>query len=117
MDDPVKILLDMKDETVSAKYIAPIAGKSVSVIVYMAKHGLWDHDKDGNFLISGKGKNAHVLFFRKDFLRKHGFLDPDPEKPTAEQLLMRMIEVQMDTNMLLAQLLNKNTAGAATPTE
>jgi hypothetical protein len=117
MDDPVKTLLDMTDETIGPKYIAPITGQSVSVIVYMVKHGLWDPDKNGNYIISGKSKNAHVRFFRKDFLRKHGFLDPDPEKPTTDQLLMRMIEVQMDTNMLLAQLLDKKTAGAATPTD
>ena len=113
MVDPVQVLMDMKDETVSAKYLAPIVKMSESVIVKYAKEGKWDQDKLGKFVISG----GHVKFFRKDFLQKCGFLEPEKAEPTVEQLLMRVIQLLMDMNWLLAERLNEKTADAATPTD
>ncbi len=117
MNDPVKVLMEMTDEVVSAKYLAPILHMDPSVIVKYAKDGTWNQERNGGFVISGEGPGAHVKFKRVDFLRKWGFLEPEKEEPTIEQLLMRLIEVHMDTNMLLAKLLDKKTAGAATPTD
>ena len=107
--DPVRHLMAMNSEVVSAKYIAPIVKMSESVIVKYAKDGTWDQDKLGKFVISG----GRVKFFRKDFLQKCGFLEPEPEKKTVEQLLQEMI-----THLLIIEkLLNEKTAGAATPTD
>ena len=66
MSDQVKALMEMTDETVSAKHIAPILKMSPSVIVKYAKDGTWDADRLGKYVISG----GHVKFFRKDFLQK-----------------------------------------------
>lgn len=118
MVDPVQVLMDMKDETVSAKYLAPILKMPPDRIVHYAKTGKWDIKKWGNFIISGDDpKTSHVKFFRKDFLQKCGFLEPEKEAPTVEQLLMRVIQLLMDMNWLLAERLNEKTAGAATPTD
>jgi hypothetical protein len=113
MNDPVKVLMEMTDETVSAKHIAPILKMNPSVIVKYAKDGTWDADRLGKYVISG----GHVKFFRKDFLQKCGFMEPEKEAPTVEQLLMRVIQLLMDMNWLLAERLNEKTAGAATPTD
>lgn len=116
MNDPVKALMEMTDETVSAKYIAPILKMSPSVIVKYAKDGTWDADRLGNYVISG----GHVKFFRKDFLQKCGFMEPEKEEPTVEQLLTDLIKICDYTNTLLALLLNytkEKTAGAGTPTD
>lgn len=85
--DAVRNLLAMTDEVVPAKYIAPIVRMSESVIIKYAKEGTWDQEHLGKYVISGN----RVKFFRKDFLVKCGFLDPDPEAKTAEQLLMEML--------------------------
>ena len=111
--DAVRHLMTMNSEVVSAKYIAPILKMSESVIVKYAKDGTWDQDKLGKFVISG----GHVKFFRKDFLQKCGFLEPEKAEPTVEQLLMRVIQLLMDMNWLLAERLNEKTADAATPTD
>ena len=126
MSDPVKVLMEMTDETVSAKYIAPILKMSPSVIVKYAKDGTWDADRLGNFVISG----GHVKFFRKDFLVKCGFMEPEKEKPTMDQLLKELvIRLKVVQNAILCMmsdeqrlnlattLLNEKTAGAATPTD
>ncbi len=113
MSDPVKALMEMTDETVSAKHIAPILKMNPSVIVKYAKDGTWDADRLGKYVISG----GHVKFFRKDFLQKCGFMEPEKEEPTVEQLLQRVIQLLMDMNWLLAGRLNEKTAGAATPTD
>jgi len=85
--DAVRNLLAMTDEVVPAKYIAPIVRMSESVIIKYAKEGTWDQEHLGKYVISGN----RVKFFRKDFLVKCGFLDPDPEVKTAEQLLTEML--------------------------
>ena len=87
MSEAVRHLMAMTDETVSAKYIAPILRMAESVIIKYAKDGTWDQEHLGKYVISGN----RVKFFRKDFLVKCGFLDPDPEVKTAEQLLMEML--------------------------
>ena len=106
MNDPVKVLMEMTDETVSAKYIAPILKMNPSVIVKYAKDGTWDADRLGKYVISG----GHVKFFRKDFLQKCGFMEPEKAEPTVEQLLQRVIQLLMDMNWLLAERLNEKTA-------
>ena len=126
MNDPVKVLMEMTDETVSAKHIAPILKMNPSVIVKYAKDGTWDADRLGNFVISG----GHVKFFRKDFLVKCGFMEPEKEKPTMDQLLKELvIRLKVVQNAILCMmsdeqrlnlattLLNEKTAGAATPTD
>ena len=69
MVDHVQVLMDMKDETVSAKYLAPIVKMSESVIVKYAKDGVWPLTIC-NYIVSG----SHVKFFRIDFLRKGGWI-------------------------------------------
>jgi len=88
ISEPVRLLMAMTDETVSAKYLAPILKMSESVIVKYAKDGTWDQDNLGKFVISG----GHVKFFRKDFLIKCGFMEPEPEGPTMEQLLTEILQ-------------------------
>ena len=129
MVDPVHVLIDMKDETVSAKYLAPIVKMSESVIVKYAKEGKWDQDKLGKFVISG----GRVKFFRRDFLQKCGFIPKDEPKRTVEDLLDE-ISTKMDLLLgAITALMNqpqrrefvetwadpedKKTAGAATPTD
>lgn len=88
MSEAVRNLMAMSDETVSAKYIAPILRMAESVIIKYAKDGTWDQEHLGKYVISGN----RVKFFRKDFLQKCGFIEPDPEEKTAEQILMEMLE-------------------------
>ena len=119
MSDPVKVLMEMTDETVSAKYIAPILKMNVRVIVKYAKDGTWDADRLGNYVISG----GHVKFFRKDFLQKCGFIEPESEGPTTEQLLAEILQgVKLICNYILLKvreekLKDEKTAGAGTPTD
>ena len=120
MVDPVQVLMDMKDETVSAKYIAPILKMNPSVIVKYAKDGTWDADRLGNFVISG----GHVKFFRKDFLQKCGFLEPEKEEdPTTEmlQMLGKLLEGQTTImralRIMIDYQIKEKTAGAGTPTD
>ena len=113
MNDPVKVLMEMTDETVSAKYIAPILKMNPSVIVKYAKDGTWDADRLGKYVISG----GHVKFFRKDFLVKCGFMEPEPEWPSAEKMLAQIWEALMDIRILLKAIANEKTAGAGTPTD
>lgn len=109
----VQRLIDMEDEMILARDIAPIIHVKPDVIIKYVKTGQWDADRLGNYVISGD----HVKFFRKDFLQKCGFLEPEKEAPTVKQLLMRVIQLLMDMNWLLAERLNEKTAGAATPTD
>lgn len=111
--DPVRHLMAMNSEVVSAKYIAPIVKMSESVIVKYAKDGTWDVDRLGNFVISG----GRVKFFRKDFLQKCGFLQPDPEKPTQEEMFWKIWELLADIRILVKAIANDKTADAATPTD
>lgn len=88
MSEAVRNLMAMSDETVSAKYIAPILRMAESVIIKYAKEGTWDQEHLGKYVVSGN----RVKFFRKDFLQKCGFIEPDPVEKTAEQILMEMLE-------------------------
>jgi hypothetical protein len=109
-NEMVRRLIEMTDETVSAKDIAPIIRMNPSVIVKYAKDGTWDRDRNGDFIISGEGPNAHVKFKRLDFLRKWGFLEPEPEKedPTDEILKMlgNLLEGQSTIMRALQLILN-----------
>ena len=57
MVDHVQVLMDMKDETVSAKYLAPIVKMSESVIVKYAKE-----ESSVHVTLSGEDQTAAVLF-------------------------------------------------------
>ena len=88
----VRQLMEMTDETVSAKWLAPILKMSPSVIIKYAKDGTWDQDNLGKFVISG----GHVKFFRKDFLQKCGFMEPEKEEAADEKQEMRdMIQIHL----------------------
>lgn len=113
MSEAVRNLMAMSDETVSAKYIAPILRMAESVIIKYAKDGTWDQEHLGKYVISGN----RVKFFRKDFLQKCGFIEPDPEYPSTEQMLQQIWEAMMDIRILLKAIANEKTAGAGTPTD
>ena len=132
MSEAVRHMMAMTDETVSAKYIAPILRMSESVIVKYAKDGTWDADRLGNFVISGD----RVKFFRRDFLQKCGLMDPDAEEPTDHQLMVALVDALtaiLEGQRMLLQLIDeqndllhavqdpfyriKKTAGAGTPTD
>ena len=147
MSDPVKALMEMTDETVSAKHIAPILKMNPSVIVKYAKDGTWDADRLGKYVISG----GHVKFFRKDFLVKCGFMEPEKEEQMDEKqevrdmvqlkqlegmqlicktliglgntlhLILNMLDCMMTPEQRLIYEIryadNKKTAGAGTPTD
>ena len=85
MSEAVRHLMAMTDETVSAKYIAPIVKMSESVIVKYAKDGTWNLCR---YVVSGN----RVKFFRLDFLEKCGFIDKEQEGPTTEQLLTEILQ-------------------------
>jgi hypothetical protein len=72
------------------------------VIIRYAKTGQWDQDAWGNFIISGEGKNAHVKFFRMDFLQKCGFVEK--KKSTNEQILERLAALNEGVEMICQML-------------
>lgn len=113
--EPVRQLMAMNAEVVSAKYLAPILHMSESVIIKYAKDGTWDSDRLGNYVISG----GHVKFFRRDFLQKCGFMEPEKEAPTVEQLLAEILQgVKLICGYIHLKVQEeKKTAGAATPTD
>ena len=80
MSEAVRHLMAMTDETVSAKYIAPIVKMSESVIVKYAKDGTWNLCR---YVVSGN----RVKFFRRDFLEKCGFVDPEKKDDPMEEAL------------------------------
>ena len=67
--DPVRNLMAMTDEVVSAKHIAPILGMKTETIIKKAKDGNWDRGVC-NYITSGN----RVKFYRIDFLRKGGWI-------------------------------------------
>ena len=129
ISEPVRHLMAMTDETVSAKYLAPILKMSESVIVKYAKDGTWDQDNLGKYVISG----GRVKFFRKDFLEKCGFVDPEPEETTVKDLLSEILRQLKNLNKMTLHTMtpfqklafagklmkeeDKESAGAATPTD
>ena len=111
----VQRLIDMEDEMILARDIAPIIHVKPDVIIKYVKTGQWDADRLGNYVISGD----HVKFFRKDFLQKCGFLDPEKEAPTVEQLLAEILQgVKLICGYIHLKVQEeKKAAGAATPTD
>ena len=107
--EAVRHLMAMHEEVVAAKYLAPILHMDPSVIVKYAKDGTWNQDTLGKFVISG----GHVKFFRKDFLQKCGFMEKEPDKPTVEELLYRIIQLMTDMNWMLIDLLKDRQRGNA----
>ena len=87
MSEAVRHLMAMTDETVSAKYIAPILKMSESVIVKYAKDGTWDQEHLGKYVISGN----RVKFYRRDFLIKGGFMEPEKEEQNDHMLLKELV--------------------------
>ena len=83
----VQRLIGLEDEMIFAKDIAPVLHMKPDVIIKYVKDGTWDHDRLGNYMISGD----RVKFFRKDFLQKCGFIDPDPEEPTERDVILAAI--------------------------
>lgn len=78
MDDATKFprfapevydLMNMDDDVVPAKAIAPIIHTHPSVMIKKAKDGTWDRNVC-NYIVSGRC----VKFFRIDFLRKGGWI-------------------------------------------
>lgn len=125
----VQRLIDMEDEMILARDIAPIIHVKPDVIIKYVKTGQWDADRIGNFVISGD----HVKFFRKDFLVKCGFMEPEKKESRTDQLILKqlidlnegmtmicqMLTLMMEPYQLdvLQELIDKKTAGAATPTD
>lgn len=116
----VQRLIDMEDEMILAKDIAPIIHVKPDVIIKYVKTGQWDADRLGNYVISGD----HVKFFRMDFLQKCGFMEPEKEEdPTMEILTMlgKLLEGQSTImralSLMLDRQMKEKTAGAATPTD
>jgi len=126
-DNALEALKNCQSETVPASMIAPILNMNPSVIIKYAKDGTWNTDKWGNFVISGD----RVKFFRRDFLKKCGFMEPEKEEPTLQQMLdslnkniivlQEMLVCMMDASqrerlkMVIAE--KEKTASAATLTE
>ena len=63
-------LMHMPSEMVYAKDIAPIMKMKEDVIIKYVKSGMWDAERLGNYIVSGRC----VKFFRIDFLRKGGWI-------------------------------------------
>ena len=110
MSEAVRHLMAMTDETVSAKYIAPVVKMSESVIVKYAKDGTWNLCR---YVVSGN----RVKFFRRDFLEKCGFVDPEKKDDPMEEalkLLGSILEGQTTImralGMMLERLTNEETA-------
>ena len=121
MNDAVQRLMAMTDEVVPARLIAPVLKMSESILIHRVKTGQWNEDTLGKVVISGN----RVKFFRKDFLQKCGFIEPEPEKedPTDEILKMlgNLLEGQSTImralQLILNDQMNEKTASAATLTE
>lgn len=64
-------LMEREDEMITAADIAPIVHMDKDVIIKRAKKREWDVC---NYIVSGTGPQAHVKFFRIDFLRKGGWI-------------------------------------------
>ena len=110
--EAVRHLMAMPDDVVSAKYLAPILKMHPQTIINHVKSGLWDQEKLGNFVISGEGKNAHVKFFRNDFLQKCGFVEKEPEQPTELEMLGKIWEALADIRILVRAIANDRQEGA-----
>jgi len=83
MSDAVRDLIAMDAEVVPARMIAPVLKMSESVLIHRVKSGEWDPDILGKYVISGN----RVKFFRKDFLVKCGFMEPEKEEDPMHEAL------------------------------
>lgn len=101
--EAVQALIDCPDEVVPARMLAPIVKMNVDVIIKYAKEKKWSQCA---YIVSGKGKNARVKFFRRDFLQKNGFI-PKEEKKTTEQLLEDLISAVNRTNEMLEKIVER----------
>lgn len=94
----VQRLIDMEDEVVYAKDLAPIVHIKPDVIIRYAKTGKWNLCR---FVISG----GHVKFFRKDFLQKCGFVDPEPEEKSTEKMILEQLIALNEGISMICQML------------
>ena len=100
----VQRLIDMDDEVVYAKDLAPIVHIKPDVIIRYAKTGQWNLCR---YIVSGD----RVKFFRKDFLQQCGFIDPEPAPEDVERAvytavidaLQTLLESQKETIRLLEE--------------
>lgn len=97
ISDAVRRLMEMEDELVYAKDLAPILKMNPDAIIHHAKNGNWRFCK---FVISGN----RVKFFRRDFLQQCGYLQPDPEERTDSDRLNELIELLTVQNMMLNEI-------------
>ena len=103
ISDAVRRLMEMEDELVYAKDLAPIMKMTTDAIIHHAKNGEW---RFCEYVISGN----RVKFFRLDFLQKCGFLPkkepapPDPEEQTDSDRLNELIELLTVQNMMLNEI-------------
>ena len=101
---PVLELMNMTDEVVPARVLAPIVKMHPQTIVDYAKTGKWNLCR---YIISGD----RVKFFRKDFLQQCGFIDPEPDPQDVERAvltevidaLQTLLESQEETIRLLTE--------------
>ena len=96
--EPVRRLMEMEDELVFAKDLAPILKMSPDVIIHHAKNGEWQFCR---FIISGN----RVKFFRRDFLQKCGFMEKEPEGQTDDKkILEQLIGINEGVTMICQML-------------
>ena len=107
-DTALEALKASTEEMVSANQIAPILHMNPGVIVKYAKDGTWNQDTLGKFVISGD----RVKFFRRDFLQKCGFLEPEPEEKSTETLILEQLGGGGHLTMAGAQVRGKTVAEA-----
>ena len=113
-NDAVLALMAREEELVPANAIAPILKMHPAVIIQYAKEGKWSRDIC-NYIISGR----NVKFFRKDFLRKGGWLQDEEPPKTNEDRLDELIElIRVNNGMMMEALAYiKQSARAATLTD
>lgn len=122
--EAIEALKEMDCVTVGPELIAQAMGVSPGV--------LRKHVRDGDYLVSEVDVcGSRIRFFRKDFLQKIGEIPPDPPEKTdsdrLDEIILRLEEIanmfgsllQGQSSMMraLGILLEKEVAGAATPTD
>lgn len=109
--EAIDLMKSMDSVTVTAGLVAQALGMKPDV--------LRKHVRDGEYKISAVDVNGSMIrFFRNDFLRKIGEMDPEPEARTDSDRLDEIIELIRVQNTMLMEMLAyiKESAGAATPT-
>ena len=102
VNEAVRVLMEMTDETVPAKLLAPVVRMHPSNIIELAKTGRWDKCE---FIISGN----RVKFFRKDFLQKCGFIPKEKPPDPMGEILKELKEIRE----LIAGMKRPPAAGTA----